>query len=267
MKYPSLILASLTLLAASCANVPDDERSAPYEGTLTPQRTVLIEEYTGQKCVNCPTAHTLLSNLDGLFNTAEHTGFIAVGMHIKIFALDDAQGGFHTPEVDVYSQGVEAAPSARINRNSGILNSDKWTAELIKQMAVRPTVTFDELGVAIDGDKLTVDVNIYPSDNISQNPRLQLWLVEDDIVGLQLSSTGLNVAYNHHGVFRAAINGINGEEVVLKRNQPLILQRTFPIDSKYNKENLRVVAFVYTDNDGVLNAHQARPTSITPTEQ
>jgi hypothetical protein len=41
---------------AACENISESERLLEVEG-VNAQRVVLLEDYTGQACVNCPEAH------------------------------------------------------------------------------------------------------------------------------------------------------------------------------------------------------------------
>ena len=58
MKLKNIMLgamsAIITLAAASCSNIDEDERLI-YVKPADVGRAVLIEDFTGQKCVNCPT--------------------------------------------------------------------------------------------------------------------------------------------------------------------------------------------------------------------
>ena len=53
-KLLSLLVASAAL--AGCSGIDSDDRYITAE-SVTPQRAVLVEDFTGQNCVNCPAAH------------------------------------------------------------------------------------------------------------------------------------------------------------------------------------------------------------------
>lgn len=262
MKILSSLLAATAaiLTLASCESTPTEKRFvAVDDSSFEPQRTVLIEEYTGQTCVNCPGAHKLLGELEGRFNTANHTGIISVGIHIPNFGRP-APAGLVAPEGQEYSVGVDAAPSARINRRTGVVSTDRWTGAVINEIIRKSPVTFTELNANLksDGKNISISGKIYAADNI-KNARLQLWLVEDDIVAPQLLPDGADANYVHHSVFRGAINGINGKQIDLKEKKETAFEvKSYPMADYVNTANLRVVAFVFTDSEGVLNAHHAK---------
>lgn len=262
MKILSLLpaAAAAIMMLASCESTPVDERFATVDPTdFEPQRTVLIEEFTGQTCVNCPSAHELLNGLDARFNTDAHVGFIVVGIHYSDFGRP-APDGFVVPECDEYAAGVANAPSARINRRTDIIGTDLWTGALLNEMIRKSSVKFTGMTATLkdSGSKISIEGTVFASETY-KNARLQLWLVEDDIKKPQLTKDGVIADYNHHAVFRAAINGVKGQAIDLKEKAEASFKiKDYPLPTYVNPENLRVVAFVYTDTDGILNAFQAK---------
>lgn len=259
MKFLSLIpaAAAAILMLASCESTPVDERFVAVDPKdFVPQRTVLIEEFTGQTCVNCPNAHKLLNDLDAKFNVDGHVGFIVVGIHYSDFGLDVPRG-FVTPESNKYAADVPNAPSARINRRTDIIGTDLWTGSLLKEMVRKSSVEFDKITASLNSDGSGINiVGTVSASETYTNAHLQLWLVEDDIVAPQLTEDGADANYVHHAVFRGAINGINGQPISLNANKDTKFKENYPLPEYVNKEHLRVVAFVYTAADGVLNAAQ-----------
>lgn len=250
-------IAASLLLFASCETTSPDERFFPVnDSEFRPQRTVLIEEFTGQTCVNCPNAHTLLGQLEERFNTNNHLGVLSVGIHIPLFGRE-APVGFVAPEAEEYSAGVESAPSARINRRTGIINTDKWTGEVLNEILRKSPISFGELTATLNAESWTISISgsVRALESVDNDSKLQLWLVEDDIVKPQLTSDGPIKDYIHHAVFRSAINGVKGEPIELKEHSTTSFEvKDYLLPEYVNLDNLRVVAFVYSDADGVLNA-------------
>ena len=58
-KIFPLIVASVAMFLSSCANVDEGDRYIKVESSDA-KRAVLVEEFTGQKCINCPEAHEQL---------------------------------------------------------------------------------------------------------------------------------------------------------------------------------------------------------------
>ena len=80
---------------------------------------------------------------------------------------------------------------------------------------------------------------------IDYDVSLQLWLVEDGIVGAQLSQEGIDYDYVHNHVLRGAINGTWGESVgTISAGNSIERSYTYDIGGCV-AENCKVVAFVY----------------------
>lgn len=249
--------AALLLFAACQSTAPDERYTIIDDSEFVPQRSVLVEEFTGQTCVNCPGAHELMSSLEGRMNSVDHIGIISVGIHTPQFGFE-APRGFVTEESEYYSRMAESAPSARINRRYGVVNTDKWTGSILAEVVRKSPIAFSDLTARINRNGM-IDLSgrIICSDDVSDT-RLQLWLVEDDIVAPQLTSDKPITDYVHHSVFRKAINALDGEPIDIKRNSIVnIEEKNFVIpDFVKDNGNLRVVAFVFNDKDGVINAAQ-----------
>ena len=264
MKFLSSLPAALgaILMLASCESIPEDERYIPDDSSFEPVRTVLVEEYTGQTCVNCPGAHELMGNLEAKFNSPDNVGIISVGIHIPTFGRP-APSGMVAVEAETYSQGVESAPSARINRRTDPLTTDRWTGSILSELMRKSPIVFTELTADLKADNtISVSGKVHSSENLADT-KLQLWLVEDDIMLPQLKPEGPVADYVHHSVFRAAINGVNGQSIDLqeKKETPFHVAN-FPLAEYVNPENIRIVAFVYSDADGVLNARQCNAVKV-----
>ena len=75
----------LAFLATSC-----DEIGAPYTKNASERdtlvlRKILLEDYTGARCGNCPKAHDVIKTLKGLYNDT----LIVMAIHATSFATPD----------------------------------------------------------------------------------------------------------------------------------------------------------------------------------
>ena len=88
------------------------------------------------------------------------------------------------------------------------------------------------------------------------NGKLQLWLVEDNVVAPQLfPNNKLEKEYVHRHVFRAAINGEWGTELMLFNTMKEKFLYTLPEGIKPNRA--WVIGFFYNES-GVLQVVQQR---------
>lgn len=252
----------LLLLGAALTGCEEriDDRYKKIE-TTEPVRTVLIEEYTGVRCNNCPTAHEQLKSIEKIYNTPENLadgiGVIAVGIHIPAFGDPVDQGGFVTPEVSSLAPGQNTAPAARFNRRTDALNQDQWLGAVAVEIVRPPMVTFNPASADLSAGGVTVSGSALSNVGVS-DAKLHAWIVEDNIVDLQILPNGSEEDnYNHHAVYRASITGLDGVDIELTRNvEEQFTLSTYPLHPNWNAENLRVVIFITTDYGGVLNATQ-----------
>ena len=79
MKIKNIILLSCSILAlTACDRIEENERYVQMEAIET-KRNVLLEEFTGQNCPNCPTAHETAAKFkqqygDALITVSIHAG-------------------------------------------------------------------------------------------------------------------------------------------------------------------------------------------------
>ena len=262
-KLPKLLaLLAGTLMLAGCEeSIPADKRYTPIPNTK-PVRSVLVEEYTGENCINCPNGHVALEAIEELYNTPENleqgVGVVAVGIHIPNWGRPVEKGGFITPEAEKLTPEGVNPPQAQVNRTSGLLDRNDW-AKTIKEVISTPTrVIFvnSVLAEMKNGDKMAISGAVHSVENFA-DARLHVWVVEDNIVSRQRQPDGSMVGdYVHMNVFRGCVNGVNGSEFALNRNSDRSFSFTYPIDPKWKPENLRVVVFVETPSFGVMNVTQ-----------
>ena len=251
------IIGIVASLFTACENISEDERFLEVEG-VTAQRVVLLEDYTGQACVNCPSAHDVATELHEEYPE----NLIVVAMHAGVQAISPSvrEGGLKQEEGDEYAKnaGVEALPIGQINRRSGLLAYTAWTATLLEELNTPSVLDIAVKANEKDG-QLHVETAMLAMENIEG--KLQLWVLEDSIISFQmLPSKQMDMEYCHNHVFRDAINGTWGENIALELGeQKTVIHGDFELSPTWNPEHLSVVAFVYNDS-GVLQAAQCKVT-------
>lgn len=247
-----IAFAFAALLTVSCSDVSEDERFT-YIKPQVGGRCVLIEDFTGQNCPNCPKATKVIEQLQ-----AQYTGdtVIAVAIHSGPFGVWDTPGrlGLRTKTGDEYFKhfNIEAQPSGIINRFGGPLQFSMWTAAtqyMLKQQS--------KLNLALSNqyDPATRQVNISLQAVGTQgdiNGKVQIWLTEDSIIAYQIDGRTEIEKYTHNHVFRDAVNGTWGEDFKLGEGQSRELSYSYKLPEAWEAKHVSVVAFVYNDQEGVL---------------
>ena len=254
MKKTSYLFI-LPLLIACGDYIPEGER---YEElpAIESKRKILLEDFTGQFCSNCPEAHKVIHDLQ----TQYPEGIIAVAIHAGHFGIAEGSNpnilGLMQPEGDIYAEhwGVSAYPIGLINRTSGLLKHPEWAAYARESLEQEPIMDI-VLDCQVTDDSTRLYVNTELISSIPMEGKLQLWITENDIAAVQQNGGVLSTNYKHHHVFRAAVNGTWGEKVTIPSSNNI---HYIDVHDNWIIDNLSVVAFVYTDTEGVLQATEHR---------
>lgn len=252
-KYIIAALAAGALLTA-CDHIDEADRLIYVEPTVA-QRTVLVEDYTGQKCVNCPNATTVLNEI---VETYGEENVIPVAIHCGPFGLTNAQGLVTTAGTtywNAFFTATQGQPVAKVNRGQKIDDYNTWASAVSEELK-RPTDVSITLKADYDSLSRQMTVTTDVLGKVGEEQKLQLWLLENGIVAIQsLPGGGADRQYVHNHVLREAFNGEWGEVITLGESATTV-SHTYTLDAKYNAENCDIVAFTYTDS-GVTQAKKA----------
>lgn len=244
------LILGLPLLFSCSEEIPYDERyeELPSVGV---KRNILLEDFTGQFCSNCPDAHQVISDLQELYG--EHV--IAVAIHAGHFGIAEGGNpnivGLMQPEGNTYAShwGVEAYPMGLINRTSGLLKHTDWASYSRQALMAEPQATITTTAEVADGN-IVIHTELQSVADL--NGKLQLWITESNITAVQQNGGTLTPNYVHHHVYRASVNGLWGEDIALKANEPATREHNIALHDNWNVDNLSVVAFMYNEADGVV---------------
>ena len=233
----------------ACDNIAEEDRLI-YEPLPEVNRSVLIEDFTGQRCVNCPTAADEIQKLQKEYGK---DAIIAVGIHGGPMAVypNPEKGiiGLATETGDNYNDywKVEQWPMGMVNRGA-VCAYTEWKAHVREELQKKAPVN-----ILIDNDFPGEDGVTRVSATIqgvrgSTTGKLQIWIVEDNITAIQLMPDGkANQEYVHQHVFRATVNGEWGEDIKVEEGKKVTTFNNITIPSDWKRNNLSFVAFVYNE--------------------
>ena len=247
-----IYIAALAASFTACSDVSEDDRYIDT-GVFTPARAVLIEDFTGQRCVNCPDAHEIIEKLQEQYGDY----VIPVSIHAGGFAISAERGGLGTATGEEYNNhwGINSWPAGIVDRNSGITTYDQWAAIARTDMSKPATMALDIVASLTDDNK-KADITATVNPEVTAKASLQVWVLESGIVARQNKGEETIREYVHNNVFRAAVNGTWGQEISYVAEETDERTFTLDIDENWNAENLDIVAFVY-DNSGVIVVNRA----------
>lgn len=261
MKIKNLFLgvatAAMAMAAASCSNIDEGDRLI-YVKPAEVGRAILIEDFTGQKCINCPTGTEIIN---GIVDTYGEDNVIAVGIHSGPlgFAGNSKTVGLMTDTGNEYytrwdKENKMGQPWVIFNRKtSPDSHYNNWAAMVGTIISEKANLSV-KIANAYDAATRTLTTTVGADGvNGTVNGKLQVWIVEDGVPALQMMPDGKsNKEYIHNHVFRAAVNGTWGEDVTVKEGETTTKQYQYKLPETWNADNIAVVAFVYNDG-GVEN--------------
>lgn len=261
MKIKNIFLgvatAAMAMAAASCSNIDEGDRLI-YVKPAEVGRAILIEDFTGQRCINCPTGTEIIN---GIVDTYGEDNVIAVGVHSGPlgFAGNSKTVGLMTDTGNEYytrwdKENKMGQPWVIFNRKtSPDSHYNNWAAMVSTIISEKANLSV-KIANAYDAATRTLNTTVGADGvNGTVNGKLQVWIVEDGVKALQMMPDGKsNKEYIHNHVFRAAVNGTWGEDVTVKEGETTTKQYSYKLPETWNADNIAVVAFVYNDS-GVEN--------------
>lgn len=267
MKKILYILSFVCLGLASCdkidgpdriVDVPQSSNDSIVSGDGV-ERRVLVEDFTGQGCVNCPAAAKLLTELK---ETVYKDKMIIVAMHAGGLSLGTL---LHNETAQIYMDalGLKNNPAISIDRQySDDKSSGVWPSQIANRAAVKsPCDINSELIYNAETRNLRVvsDIDFYT--DYTGKLGVQHYLIMDGIVADQL---GADAGYVHNHVMRGVINDVWGMALpgslnaddasnykYNKGEKYTIASNNYTVNSYWNVDNISIVSFVfqYSDNE------------------
>lgn len=237
------------------------------------KKRVLLEDYTGHTCVNCPKAALIAHNLkethgDQLVLLAVHAGFFANPTSSGDFTYDfRSEAG--TAWDNFFGVGMIGNPNGLINRigypNNHITAPAGWGNAVSNALATQPLVDLQMINEYSPAErKLCTHIKTRFVTTLDRNLNLIVVLTESGIVKPQknndaeVGAVPVIFDYEHNHVLRTAISSTWGNSVAMKGvANPESVVKTYKhiLRPEYEAGNCTVVAFVYDqDTQEVLQA-------------
>ena len=222
------------------------------------KRMVILEEFTGEKCPNCPPVAALVNQL---LHDADYSEKVAGICHHDGYYTDQFTQPSDTEYTWFYNDGGGTyAPALMFDRWSGDGSPDKsnnsgnntpvrfvGTLDRMKQLVdtrydEAPMVNLKmEFEYNTDSTEVAITVRGKRSPLWSnKTPRLTLTLTEDSIAST--TQSGYSGTFWQMHVNRG-VNSTWGE-LVDWQNDSFVYNYTFPVKPEFNKKQLKVVAFM-----------------------
>lgn len=268
MRKVSYFIVLFLGIFVSCEKIDGDERFIE-SGSKIGNKMILVEDFTGQKCVNCPSAATFLSDL----NEALDNHLIVVSMHAGGFALKTPLYN-ETAQTYMSSLNLSSNPAISIDR---VYNSDQqyqdWAQPLTERVSLNSVCNINtELIYDEEGKNVTAMSNISFIEDFAGKVGVQYYVLRDSIVDFQQSNTGFILQYVHNHVFSGTMySDIWGQELPGKTDGKYVKDivykspETSIFDLKdWDPAKVSIVSFVfkYTDDNEIGEVLQANKVKL-----
>ena len=259
---------------------PVDTSSCPvpvFPAVPAAVQKVLLEDYTGHRCVYCPGAAVLAHNLlqqygDRLVVMAIHAGYFSEPLP----APYDAD--YRTVAGDIFDNffkvGLQGNPNGLINRSgydqNHVLGPGEWTSKVALEMTRTPVTTL-QLITEYDAEerKLCTHARTTFLQDITLGLNIGFYLVEDSIVSAQMNNDpGVGLVpeildYTHMHMLRDAITSTwgvpltSGDSTTTGGHQ-IIHSYPYTIPQAFDPSHCRVIVFIYrTDTYEIIQVEEA----------
>ena len=255
-----LIISISLLIFAACDIIPENEREKPSENLPTWKgQYVLLEDFTGVRCVNCPAAAEQIEVLKGVFGDK----LIVVGLHPQTSAFNrpignpDSNGNnrdLSNAQAEEFREffGIESLPKGIVMQKKELLEKDQFYSEVIQHYA-RNAIALLDVSANLTDSTVTITNSITFIDNYDGqgNTNLSLIIVEDSILVTQLTPDGVVQNYRQDHVFRKMATPIWGNQIAgskIAKNSTFNYGGSTTIAGEWKRNYLGVVAILF-DND------------------
>jgi len=232
MRFASIIL--LLFIFSSCDRVEfpheiQEETCLSTTGQVIP-RNVIVEDFTGFRCVNCPSASNTLEQLQGIYGDQ----LIPVGVHVVDFFSEPQANptypglfvtDYRTPDGAEYENafGILGIPVGTVNRtkeNGSLLSSyGAWDGK-VGELVVIPAdvaIKIKKAEYTSSSNSIQIEVDAILANSLNGNYNMTIYLVEDSILDGQFDTSEVIEDYVHRHVLRGTLNGTWGNPIFSDR--------------------------------------------------
>jgi len=243
----------------------------PDEGT----RNVLLEDFTGQKCPNCPAAAVIAHDLKAQYGDR----LVVVALHAGFYSIPDQAGDFTTDfrtteSVDLnsyFSISQYGYPMGMVNRTEyngfPVVVKDDWATAVEEQLELSALAEIT-ISNTYNATSRQLDCILETEflDNLEGTYNICAFITESGIISPQQTKEGINLTYEHNHMLRGSLSGTWGDLVgadgLAVSGSVLTNNYTFTLPDGWNADNCEVVAFIYhTETLEVVQAEEERVVS------
>ena len=254
-----------------------------YNGDITVDRTVLIEQFTGKQCIYCPYADSYMEQALSNLNWSPRVDYTYVIHHVGYYE-DDLTVAPSRPLTVFYNstQGTYA-PAFMFDRThltddpgpvtNGTASPTTHARNLTTASEVPCFLTLSTDGVNFtESDRsLTGTVTGHFTDHIyGESTRIMVYIVEDSLImdqayrNMQTGQSYYITGYTHYNVLRAALTANFGDAIEVDDDGNFSFDVNYTLPDNMKAWRCRLVAFVYNYDGSNVNNCPVYQSAMTP---
>ena len=271
MRRLTIFFITVLSLIVSCDYIKNpieenNENTCGDESTGVPIKKILVEDFTGQRCLNCPQAAQILSDI--IDDYCDH--IIPMAVHTTAFA-DSTEEFPHNYKTEVgevlkNDYNIISLPIGLINRmefNGNTLQSrDNWRAAVNALYNAAP-----EFNIIIETNynettnKITTLVKTEVLTDFNYDINLGLYLTEDSIISPQQNGSEIIEDYVHRHMLRKGITSTYGETIASSGKFGDIIEKTFVFDANpaWLINHCEIIAFISKKSSNEIIQAESEP--------
>lgn len=264
---PSLNIDSVEALRDFITSRTWDTVTSPDNST---QRFIVLEEFTGHTCNNCPAGAREIKRLQGVYGDqlipiAIHSGnFAEPATSGSQFRTDFRVDGGHG-ETYLSDLNISALPQGIISRttpNGRQIN--QWETDFLAIQGDAPIARLDITNYYSPGDTIVrAQIEIEWLTTSTESFNLQLHLLESKIVDWQLDGSTILSDYEHNHALRKVVNGTYGKPLqAAVAGEKEVIQYITTFKSEWVPDNMNVVAFIFNGDPSSYEIMQGNSADI-----
>jgi hypothetical protein len=219
-------------------------------------KRVLLEDYTGHTCQNCPAAAAIAHNQEAVYNGK----LIVLAVHAGYYALPgtgEFSADFRTDAGNQWNNDFQiiAYPSGMIDRKEfngqQVVASSEWVTDIASVINQSPEMIMIMIN-SYDSTSRAVRSLVYSKflQTLPGSYNITVCVMEDNIISAQDSANTVIPNYNFRDVLREAVNGSYGEILTASVDPSLVYMGKFSIsiNTAWVAKNCWILAFVSNSN-------------------
>lgn len=247
---------------------------------------ILIENFTGATCSNCPAAHDVLHNLDSIYSGRLNI----VSLYIKNFSQteppENAKYDFRTDGATDIMKNVfpyvGAMPCAGIDRlpigdagtygNSRLIGRNFWNTYVPDRVNTTDSINLTLVSTYDSAARIaTVNLKVIYLESIGIPQNYSIVVVEDGFIDVQEFPTYFDEEYHFNHIYRGSVTtGAFGDAILpsmvtKEKGRVYDVTYRYAVSADWKPRNCRFVAYVNNGAaSGGSNVYQSKSTKMVP---